>query len=162
MEYSRVARLCCRAVAGTQDSPAADRRPGGREIAQAIVALHRRFYGRGATRARTYFVDDHLLIVELHDIFITVEQSLVDRGQADTVRATRQTFQSAMRDEFIHCIEELTGRRVENYESVVFVHPQMALEIFMLESPETQRERVEREAAEDGGRPRPSAGIDGV
>ena len=145
----------------TQDGSATTRRPGGREIAQAIVALHRRFYGRGATKARSYFVDDHLLIVELRDIFITVEQSLVARGQEDTVRATRQTFQSAMRDEFIHCVEELTGRRVENYESVVFVHPQMALEIFMLESPGDQHERVVREAAEDAGDPRPSAGIDG-
>ena len=126
-----------------------------------MVALHRRFYGRGATKARTYFVNDHLLIVELHDIFITVEQSLVDRGQEDTVRATRQTFGSAMRDEFIQCIEELTGRRVENYESVVFVHPQMALEIFMLESPDDAGERVVREAAEDAGQPRPTAGIDG-
>jgi uncharacterized protein YbcI len=148
-------------VADTQDRPATERRPGGREIAQAIVALHRRFYGRGATKARTYFVDDHLLIVELHDIFITVEQSLVDRGQADMVRATRKTFQSAMRDEFIQCIEGLTGRRVENYESVVFVHPQMALEIFMLESPDDASARIEREAAEDAGQPRPTAGIDG-
>jgi uncharacterized protein YbcI len=145
----------------TQDGSATTRRPGGREIAQAIVALHRRFYGRGATKARTYFVDDHLLIVELHDIFITVEQSLVAKGQEDTVRATRQTFQSAMRDEFIHCIEELTGRRVQNYETVVFVHPQTALEIFMLELPQEQRERAVREAAEDRGQPRPLAGIDG-
>jgi hypothetical protein len=87
--------------------------------------------------------------------------SLVDRGQADMVRATRKTFQSAMRDEFIQCIEGLTGRRVENYESVVFVHPQMALEIFMLESPDDASARIEREAAEDAGQPRPTAGIDG-
>jgi uncharacterized protein YbcI len=145
-----------------EDGATTARRPGGREIAQAIVALHRKFYGRGATKARTYFVDDHLLIVELRDIFITVEQSLVDKGQEATVRATRRTFQSAMRDEFISCIEELTGRRVENYDTVVFVHPQMALEVFLLESPEDRRERVEREAAEDGGRPRPAAGIEGL
>jgi uncharacterized protein YbcI len=149
-------------VADARDGSATSRRPGGREIAQAIVALHRRFYGRGATKARTYFVDDHLLIVELRDIFITVEQSLVAKGQEATVRATRQTFQSAMRDEFIHVVEELTGRRVDNYESVVFVHPQMALEIFMLEPPDHARERVVREAAEDAGEPRPAAGIEAV
>lgn len=136
--------------------------PGGREIAQAIVALHRRFYGRGATKARAYFVADHLLIVELRDIFITMEHSLVERGQEDTVRATRKTFQSAMRDEFTGVVEQMTGRRVENYESVLFVHPQIALEIFMLESPDDRRERVVREAAEDDGRPRPTAGIDGA
>ena len=135
------------------------RRPGGREIAQAIVALHRRFYGRGATKARSYFVDEHLLIVELRDIFITVEQSLVAKGQEATVRATRQTFQSAMRDEFINVVEELTDRRVENYETVVFVHPQMALEVFLLEAPGDATGRLEREAAEDAGDPRPAAGI---
>jgi uncharacterized protein YbcI len=143
-----------------EDGATTARRPGGREIAQAIVALHRKFYGRGATKARSYFVDDHLLIVELREIFITVEQSLVDRGQEATVRATRRTFQSAMRDEFIACIEELTGRRVENYDTVIFVHPQMALEIFLLESPETQSDRLEREAAEDAGQARPAAGIE--
>ena len=142
-----------------KDGATTERRPGGREIAQAIVALHRRFYGRGATKARSYFVDDHLLIVELRDIFITVEQSLVDKGQADTVRATRKTFQAAMSDEFIAAIEELTGRRVINYESVIFVHPQMALEIFVLETPDEGRARVVREAAEDAGEPRPVGGI---
>jgi hypothetical protein len=38
----------------------------------------------------------------------------------------------------------------------------MALEIFMLESSETHDSRVEREAAEDAGRPRPTPGIDGA
>ena len=142
-----------------EDGATTTRRPGGREIAQAIVALHRRFYGRVATQARAFFVDDHLLIVELRDIFLTVEQSLVDKGQADTVRATRKTFQSAMRDEFIDAVQELTGRRVTNYDTVIFVHPQMAIEIFMLETPEEGCERVVREAAEDAGQLRPVAGI---
>ena len=145
-----------------EGSAPVEQRVGGREIAQAIVALHRRFYGRGATKARTYFVGDHLLIVELRDIFITMEHSLVARGQEDTVRATRQTFQSAMRDEFTGVVEELTGRRVENYESVLFVHPQIALEIFILESLDTHDARMVREAAEDAGQPRPTPGIDGA
>ena len=125
-----------------------------------MVGLHRRFYGRGATKAKTYWVHDDLLLVEMHDIFITVEHTLLSKGQEDAVRATRQTFHAAMRDEFQATIEDITGRRVINYDSVMFTHPPSVLEIFALEPQDDRQSRLDREAEEDAGRQeRPSGGL---
>jgi uncharacterized protein YbcI len=130
------------------------------EISRRLVGLHRRFYGRGATRAKTFWVHDDMLLIEMHDIFITVEHTLLSKGQEDAVRATRQTFQAAMRDEFQRTIEEITGRRVLNYDSVMFTHPPSLLEIFVLEPQGDRRFRLDREAKEDAGsKPRPSGGL---
>ena len=57
------------------------------EVSRRMVGLHRRFYGRGATKAKSFWVHDDMLLVELHDIFITVEHTLLERGQEDAVRA---------------------------------------------------------------------------
>jgi uncharacterized protein YbcI len=101
-----------------------------------------------------------MLLVQLHDIFITVEHTLLERGQEDAVRATRKTFHAAMRDEFQKTVEEITGRKVVNYESVMFTHPPSVVEIFMLEPAGDRPDRLDREAEEDAGnQPRPSGGL---
>ena len=51
------------------------------EVSRRMVGLHRRFYGRGATRAKSYWVHDSTLLVEMHDIFITVEHTLISKGR---------------------------------------------------------------------------------
>lgn len=60
-----------------------------------MVGLHRRYYGRGATRARTYQVHADLLLVELRDVYLTVERTLLERGLQDAVHHTRLIFQQA-------------------------------------------------------------------
>ncbi len=117
--------------------PANDGRPLERgdllsALTRDLIALHKRFYGRGATRARAMFAHPRLLLVEMEDIFLTVEHTMVARGQIEIVRQTRQTFHGALRDEFIATVERLTGRPVENYESVTFTAPDRVLEIFYL------------------------------
>lgn len=125
-----------------------------------MVGLHRRFYGRGATKAKAFWVHDDMLLVEMHDIFITVEHTLLAKGQEDAVRATRQTFQSAMRDEFQETIEDITGRKVINYDNVMFAHPPSVLEIFVLEPAGDRQPRLDREAKEDqGSQTRPRGGL---
>ena len=101
-------------------------------LTRELIALHKRFYGRGATRARAMFAHPGLLLVEMEDIFLTVEHTMVERGQVEIVREARQTFHGALRDEFIETVERLTGRPVKNYESVTFTAPDRVLEIFYL------------------------------
>ncbi len=102
-------------------------------LTRGIIGLHKQYFGRGATTARAFFVHRDLLIVELEEIFTTVERTLIQKGQRETVKSTRQTFQSAMRGEFTACIETATDRTVECYESVTFTAPDRLLEIFYLE-----------------------------
>jgi uncharacterized protein YbcI len=112
------------------------------------------------TKARTYQVHSELVLVELRDVYLTVERTLLQRGQQNTVRQTRLTFQQAMYREFIGAIEGIVGRQVKSYESVVIACPEVVIELFYLESPQEREERVAREAREDAGEiPRPEAGI---
>lgn len=129
-------------------------------ISNALVGLHRRYYGRGATKARAYQVNDELLIVELRDAYLTVERTLIERGQVNTVRQTRQTFQQAMFTEFLDAVEAVTGRKVSSYVSESITSPEAILEIFYLEPAESVADRLRREAAEDAGNiDRPVGGI---
>lgn len=102
-------------------------------LTRELIGLHKEYYGRGATKAKALFAHDNLLLVEMENVFLTMEHTLVAKGQRDMVRQARRTFQSAMRDEFIGAVEKLSGRRVESYESVTFTAPDRILEIFYLE-----------------------------
>jgi uncharacterized protein YbcI len=104
----------------------------GLAIANAITRLHRQYYGRGAASARTVAGRDHI-IVFLEDIYTTVERTLIDAGNFDTVRATRHTFQMTMEREFVAAVEELTGRKVVAFMSEVHESPDISAEIFVLE-----------------------------
>ena len=129
-------------------------------ISRGIIAQHKRFYGRGATTGRTFLVHDDLIVVELCDVFTTVEHTLIERGQSDAVKATRKSFRAAMDDEFIGLVESVTGRKVQNYDSVAFISPDRLLEIFALEPQDQTGERTEREGREDRGElERPIGGL---
>lgn len=130
------------------------------QIAKTITGLHRRYYGRGATKARTYQVHSQLVLVELRDVYLTVERTLIERGQQNTVRRTRLTFQQAMYKEFIKAIEEIVERKVLHFGSEMVTYPAVVLEIFYLESAAERGERLQREAAEDAGEvARPEPGL---
>ena len=121
-----------------QTSPVQEKGELLASLTRELIGLHKRYYGRGATRAKALFAHDNLLLVEMEDVFLTMEHTLVSKGQRDVVRQARRTFQSAMREEFIDTVERLSGRRVENYEGVTFTAPDRILEIFYLEPVETE------------------------
>jgi uncharacterized protein YbcI len=101
-------------------------------ITNAIVGLHREFYGRGATRGRTVMQENYVLCV-LDDIYTKAERTLIDAGKFDEVLRARNAFQGAMEERFSRAVEELTGRRVVGFLSQVRADPDIATEIFILE-----------------------------
>jgi uncharacterized protein YbcI len=104
----------------------------GLAIANALTRLHRQHYGRGAASARTIMGRDHV-VVFLEDIYTTVERTLIDAGEFETVRQTRHGFQTIMRQSFSQVVEEKLGRRVIAFMSEVHENPDVAAEIFVLE-----------------------------
>jgi uncharacterized protein YbcI len=102
------------------------------EISNAIVSLHRRYYGKGPNQAKTYLVDDTVVCV-LWGGFTTVEATLIDQGRADAVLEIRRTFQSAMESQSKDVIEQALDRKVVAYLSQVHTDPDFAIELFMLE-----------------------------
>src|SRR5688500_12154717 len=101
-------------------------------VGNAITRLHREHYGRGATTTRTVFQRNHV-VTFLEDIYTPVERTLIEAGEQESVKSTRQVFQMAMRNAFSGAVEEITGRRVIQFMSQVSFDPDMAAEIFVLE-----------------------------
>ena len=102
------------------------------EVTNAIVGLHREFYGRGATRGRTIMQDDYLVCF-LEDIYTKAERTLIDVGKFQPVFQARNDFQEAMRERFSEAVERLTGRKVSAFLSQVGFDPDVAAEVFWLE-----------------------------
>jgi uncharacterized protein YbcI len=100
-------------------------------VGNAITRLHRDRYGRGATTTRTVFQGNRI-IAFLEDIYTPLERTLIDAGDWEQVKATRQSFQMAMRGPFTEAVEAITGRKVIAFMSQVHLDPDMAAEIFVL------------------------------
>lgn len=101
------------------------------EVTNAIVGMHREFYGRGATRARTIMQDDYLVCF-LEDIYTKAERTLIDDGKFGAVLHARNEFQYTMRPKFVEAVEGSTHRRVAAFLSQVGMDPDVAAEIFWL------------------------------
>lgn len=102
-------------------------------ITNGIVQLFREYYGRGPNKAKSYLLDDRIIVCVLEDTMTTVEQTLVKNGHGDLVRQVRLTFQEAMADEFKGTVEQATGRRVAGYHSQLTLGPDIGFEFFVLE-----------------------------
>src|SRR5215207_9137293 len=102
------------------------------QISTGLVQLHSRYYGKGPTKAKTHMVDDTVVCI-LRGGFTTVERTLLDTGEVESVYQMRRSFQQAMEDEFRHIVEDSTGRKVIAYMSSIHVDPDLAVELFVLE-----------------------------
>jgi uncharacterized protein YbcI len=109
-----------------QDSPRA-------AISNQIVRLHAEYYGRGPTKAKTYIVDD-LVVVVLEETFTTVERTLIGRGEVDAIKEIRRRFQQTMKAAFTDVIETVTGRTVRAFMSETDLGTDTSVELFLLDS----------------------------
>ena len=116
----------------TPDTPAP---VGGQlltELSNAMVALHRKHFGRGAGAAKS-FMFDQIVLCLLTDICTPVEKTLMRVGKVEHVRQTRLMHQIALEEEYKRPVEELTGRKVRAFVSSVHFDPDIAVELFILE-----------------------------
>ena len=102
-------------------------------VTNGIVKLFREYYGRGPNKAKSYMLDDRIVVCVLEDTMTTVEQTLVNNGDHDMVRQVRLRFQEAMALEFKTVVENAMGRRVAAYHSQLTMEPDMGFEFFVLE-----------------------------
>lgn len=100
-------------------------------ISEGMVALLKEFYGRGPTRAKSYYADD-LVVCVLRGGFTRVEQTLLEGGRGASVIQQRMEFQELMRGRFEEVIEQATGRPVIGFMSGNQQHPDMMCEVFIL------------------------------
>ena len=101
------------------------------QISNAMVALKKRFYGKGPERARSYVVDEYVFCA-MEGGLTRNEEVLVEAGKEDAVRQYRLLFQATMEKTTTTAIEEITGRKVIGYHSQITFNPTRAFEIFVL------------------------------
>ena len=120
---------------------AGDRRAvlGGGELLAAIstriVAILRERYGRGPMKAKTYALDDIIVVVMRGSGFTSLEQTIMDSGEPDRIVAMRHDFQRMMTKSLTHTFEELTGRNVVAFLSQAHVEPDITIEMFFIDGP---------------------------
>jgi uncharacterized protein YbcI len=100
-------------------------------ISDGMVALLKEFYGRGPTRAKSYYQDD-LVVCVLRGGFSRVEQTLLEGGRGVAVIQQRMEFQEVMRARFTEVIEDATGRIVIGFMSGNQQDPDLMCEVFIL------------------------------
>jgi uncharacterized protein YbcI len=114
----------------------AEERPGSHgaallAISNAIVRLHKQYFGKGPTKARAYYEGD-LVTCVLSDVYTRAELTLLAGGRASTVLRQRYELQEVVRDEFIAAVERITGRTVIGFFSGNQADPDLSVEVFVL------------------------------
>jgi uncharacterized protein YbcI len=89
------------------------------------------FYGRGPVSTRTFYREDHVLVL-LSGGFSKAEETLMAAGMGGAVTDQRVAFQTLMRERFTDLIEEITGREVISFMSTNDQHADVMAELFLL------------------------------
>ena len=100
-------------------------------ISREIVRLQAEYYGKGPTRAKTYIVED-LVVVVLEESFTRAEKTLAERGEREAIQHIRRRFQQQMADSFASVVEQATGRKVRTFLSETDIDQDVSVETFLL------------------------------
>ena len=106
------------------------------DISTMMVGLYKHHYGEGPPRCRTYLHPD-LVIVVLGGGYSAAEQTLFEAGKWHEVRQARLSWQDSMKAKFVDAIEGLTGRKVAAFMSANRQDPDLAVEMFVLDTEHT-------------------------
>lgn len=123
-------------------------------ISTEMVRATKKYFGKGPTSAKSYMLDDFLLIV-MRENRTVAERTMVDFQREDLVRTFRQEFENEMTAKLEGMIEELTGRKILGYQSQILIKPDVVIEIFFFDR---DAEDQERDATARGQLEDPSIG----
>jgi len=101
------------------------------DVSNAIVRIHKRFYGKGPVKARAHLSQDVLTVI-LEGGFTRGEQTLQDHGHAGEVVRSRLAMQSAVESEFRAAIESILYRAVRSFMSANDPDNDLQAEVFVL------------------------------
>lgn len=110
-------------------------------LSNEMVRAQKRFFGKGPTEAKSYMLDDMLIIV-MRGGLTTAEKTMLEFGQPDQVRQFRQIFENEMTERLTDMVEELTGRKVATYQSQIMFDPHLVVEMFVFDSPAQSDDRA--------------------
>ncbi len=139
-----------------EGNPRSGAEEGGGEmlsrLSDEMVRAQKKYFGKGPTRAKSYMLDD-LLIIVMRGGFTTAEKTMLDFHQEDQVRHFRQTFENEMTERLTDMVEDITGRKVLGYQSQVLFEPDVVVELFVFDekaSPEARAATGAGQLEDDG------------
>ena len=103
-------------------------------LSDEMVRAKKQFFGRGPEQAKSYMLDD-LLIVFMRGGLTTAEQTMLRFGRENLVREFRQLFENDMTEVLTGLVEQTTGRTVVNYQSQIMFDPDIIVEMFFFAEP---------------------------
>jgi uncharacterized protein YbcI len=120
------------------------------KISNEIVHAKKLFFGKGPQQAKTYLMDD-LCFVVLRGGLTRAEETMLEFGHPDQVRAFRQLFENEMADRLMGIVRDLTGREVATYQSQIMFDPDVIVEMFVFadRAPEDAVEATARDQLAD-------------
>jgi len=103
------------------------------EISNTMVRLYKEQFGRGPTKARTYWAGPDMITSVLEGTLTPAERNLAQMGEHERLRDTRMFFQYATVREFCEPVEQVTGRKVRAFVSGIdSVVDGLSIEAFVL------------------------------
>jgi uncharacterized protein YbcI len=116
----------------TSEESSTDVKKACSDIATEMLRVHEENYGAGASNVDVHLSGD--IVVVILDVELTAaERTLLDAGQQDAVKTTRESFQQAIAPTFAAIIERAIGRKVRSFISAMSLEPVFSVELFRLE-----------------------------
>lgn len=101
-------------------------------VCKAVVHIHKRFYGKGPTKARAHLSED-LLTVVLEGGFTRGEETLRRSGHESEVLRSRLAMKQSAEGVFCEAIEDTLDRAVRSFMSACDPANGVQVEVFVLE-----------------------------
>ena len=102
-------------------------------ITDGLVRVYAEKLGHGPTRARTV-VDKGLVVCVLRDVGTAADHVLIESGELEAVRRTRERLREAIADDLIRVVQEATGTTVSCFLSDYQPGADTAALVFLLET----------------------------
>ena len=108
------------------------------EISEAIIKFEKEYIGRGPSEAKTYIVDD-LVIVLLKGVLTQAEHQLAKTGETskgrDLIKQLRTELLERGRPLLEAVIESITGKKVQSLHTDISTSSGERLIVFKLKGP---------------------------
>lgn len=103
-------------------------------VTREVVRIHTAAIGRGPRKSYSFHNGDTLVTVML-EVLTRAERNLVSYDEGEAVLAMRRLSQGAMAEELKAAVTRLTGRAVVAFMFDNHLVPDMAVQVFVLDSP---------------------------
>lgn len=117
--------------------PASDSLAGGElnaALTREVVRIHTANLGRGPNKSFS-FHNGNVVVTVMHEVLTKAEQSLTVNEHGEAVLTMRRLLQRSMAEEMKASVERLTSRKVIACMSDNHLEPDVAVEVFILDTP---------------------------